>query len=120
MSSRPPAGWFQAPMLSRFTVPPLRRIVRSAPPAAAFGHVELVAVRVPAEVGQRVEQQDPRVRPEAVLVELRRREAARAGADDHAVVALVAAVADDGTCTPGPPSLLCRAAASTSGRPSIL
>jgi hypothetical protein len=37
MSSSPPAGWFHAPMLSRFTVPPLRRIMRSAPPAAAFG-----------------------------------------------------------------------------------
>ena len=37
MSSRLPAGCVQAPMLSRFTVPPLRRIITSAPPAAAFG-----------------------------------------------------------------------------------
>ena len=37
MSSLLPAGWFHAPMLSRFTVPPLRRIIRSAPPAAALG-----------------------------------------------------------------------------------
>ena len=50
--------------------------------------VELVAVRVAAEVGQRIEQQDLLVRSEAVAVELRRREAARPGADDDAVVAL--------------------------------
>ena len=37
MSSRPPWGWFQAPMLSRFTVPPLRRIITSAPPLEASG-----------------------------------------------------------------------------------
>jgi hypothetical protein len=51
--------------------------------------VELVAVRVPAEVGQRVDQEDPRVRPEAVLIPLRRRESARAGADHHEVVDVV-------------------------------
>ena len=55
--------------------------------------VELVARRVAAEVGQRVEQQDPRVLAEAVAVVLGGREPARAGADDHAVVGLVA-VAD--------------------------
>ena len=37
MSSWPPGGWFQAPMLSRFTVPPLRRSITSAPPLAASG-----------------------------------------------------------------------------------
>jgi hypothetical protein len=58
-----------------------RRVVRD---------VELVALRVAAEVGQRVEDEDPRVRAEAVAVELRRGEAARPGADDHAVVVVVA------------------------------
>ena len=33
----PGASRFQLPMLSRFTVPPLRRIVTSALPLAAFG-----------------------------------------------------------------------------------
>ena len=37
MSNSAPAGWFQVPTLSRLTVPPLRRMVRSAPPAAALG-----------------------------------------------------------------------------------
>jgi hypothetical protein len=53
-------------------------------------HVELVALRVAAEVGQRVEDQDPRIGAEAVAVELRRRQAARARADDHAVVVVLA------------------------------
>jgi hypothetical protein len=51
--------------------------------------VELVAVRVPAEVGQRVDQQDAGVRAEAVLVPLGGCEAAGAGADDHEVVVVV-------------------------------
>ena len=83
MSIRPPVGWFHVATLSRLTVPPFLRNVVGA-------DVELVAGRVPAVVGQRVEQQDPRVLAEAVAVVLGGGEAAGAGADDHAVVGLVA------------------------------
>jgi hypothetical protein len=37
MSSRLPAGLFHVPMLSRFTVPPLRSSITSALPLAASG-----------------------------------------------------------------------------------
>ena len=50
--------------------------------------VELVAVRVAAEVRERVEQEDLRVLAEAIPVVLRRREPARPGADDDTVVDL--------------------------------
>ena len=54
---------FQVPMLSRFTVPPLRSVSTSRVAVGRVGDVELVAVRVPAEVRQRVEDQDPLVGP---------------------------------------------------------
>ena len=46
---------FQVPMLSRLTVPPLRRSHHVGAAVGGVRDVELVAVRVAAEVGQRVD-----------------------------------------------------------------
>ena len=48
--------------------------------------VELVAMRVAAEVGQRIDEQDLGVRPEAIAIVLRSGESAHPGADDDEVV----------------------------------
>ena len=120
MSSRLPAGWSHVPMLSRFTVPPLRRIIRSAPPAAAFGTWNSLRCAWPPKSGSGSRSRIFASGAEAVAVELRRREAARAGADDDAVVAPRPLV-DDGHPDARAAALgAVRAAASASGWPSIL
>jgi hypothetical protein len=75
-------------MLSRFTVPAVAQHHHVAATGGGVRDVELVAVRVPAEVRQRVEEQDLRALPEPVPVVLRGGQPARAGADDDAVVGL--------------------------------
>jgi hypothetical protein len=63
----------------------LRAAVADDDPAA---RAELVPARVPAEVVERVQDQDARVMAELALVEARRRQAADAAAHDDEVVAL--------------------------------
>ena len=57
-----------------------------------IGDVDLVPLAVTAEVGQRVDHEDARLRAEAVQVELRRGEARGARAHDHAVEGLARAL----------------------------